>query len=544
MLLLYSVRMVRTGVERASGPVLRRIIADPKRGRITSAGAGLVVAVVLQSSTAAAVLASGFAVSGLITLTGGISLLLGADVGTALVVQFLSIDLQWLIPTLLAIGGWVFLKSTSRIAKQCGRIALGISFILISLQMISAATAPLKESSFMPYVAGYLADDIVAAFIGGAIVTFAVHSSVAAILMIAAFTAEGILTVDAALPILLGANVGGAMIAVWLTKSLPRKARLIPLGSFLFRAFGAFIALCVLWLAEFPVERIGATPEAQLINAHLLFNLILLLCCLPLTGIMAKLVELLISEPPSGTDDTRLRPASALDRALIKKPDLALVSTTRELLRMGELVEVMLRPMMDFFQTGNREAIHQIHNLDKEVIQTYTDIKLYIAEVNRGELGAKVAEHGMELTRLAINLERAGNLVANNLLKLAIEKDKKKIRFSADGWKELTELHANVMANIQLAMNVLISEDIESARQLIAEKDLMRKLEQESHNKHLERLRAGAETSIESSDIHLQTLRAFKEVNSLFASVAIPILSKNGQLLDSRLALQDYEYGT
>ena len=143
------------------------------------------------------------------------------------------------------------------------------------------------------------------------------------------------------------------------------------------------------------------------------------------------------------------------------------------------------------------------------------------------------------MTSFAINLERAGDVVAKNLLDLALEKHKKKLSFSDEGWKELTNLHDRVMANIQLALNVLISEDEDSARQLIGEKDRMRMLERASHDGHLARLKSGEEASIDTSDLHLETVRALKEINSLFSTVAVPILSRSGQLRETRLVQED-----
>ncbi len=462
--------------------------------------------------------------------------MLGADVGTALVVQFLSFDFVWLIPLLLAAGGWLFLKFEARGAKQLGRILLGVALILVSLRMIGEATVPLKQNPFMPLLAGYLADDLVTAFVAGAIVTFLFHSSVASVLMVAAFTAQGVLAIEASVAIILGANAGGGLLAVWLTRASGREARLLPIGNCLFRVLGALIALALFWSVDIPLHEVGATPARQTINVHLLFNLALLIVCLPFVGLVARLVETLVPVPDDPiADEVRLRPTSALDRSVIGSPELALASATRELLRMSEIVEVMIRPVMEFYETGNKEEVEQIRKLDDEVNEVHTNIKLYVAEVNRGELSADEAERGMELTTFTINLERASNIVSKNLLGLVIKKHKKKLQFSDEGWAELTNLHDRVMANMQLALNVLVSGDVDSARQLIAEKDRMRTLERESHDQHLVRLRAGTEASIESSDIHLETVRALKEFNSLIASVAVPILSKSGLLRDTRL---------
>ena len=536
MLLLYSVRLVRTGVERASGPALRRAIAGPSRGRIANAFIGMVVALALQSSTATSVLVAGFAAGGLIAATGGVALLLGADVGTALVVQVLAFDLTWLIPVLLAVGGWLFLKHEARTVKQIGRILIGIAFILIALGMIGQAMAPLEENPFMPTIARYLSRDYVTAFLAAAIFTFVIHSSVAAVLMIMQFVGQGVLPVEAGLSLLLGANAGGAMIAVWLTRGYDRKARLLPLTNLVFRVIGAVAVLLASRYFTVPFGVLGTQPERQIANLHFLFNAGLLVLCLPVIGPVERLMAKLVPEEQEVVGpEEMLAPNGVLDRNVIATPQLALASATRATLRMAGIVEIMLQPVMELFETGDRERIGRIRELDKQVNKAHNDIKLYIAEINRGKLSAEDATRGVELTGLAINLERAGNVVAKNLGGLISEKHKRGLQFSQEGWRELTDMHARVMSNMQMALNVVLSEDVDSARQLVIEKDRMRKLERESYSRHLNRLRSGAVESIESSDLHLETVRSLREINSLMAAVAYPILSRHGQLRESRL---------
>jgi len=540
MLLLWAVRMVRTGVERAHGAALKNALRNAKGGKVKAAGAGAMLAAVLQSSTAVAILASGFAASGILTVATGLAILLGADLGSALVVQVLSFDLSWLVPVLIVVGGTMFLKFEARSIKQTGRILMGIGFVLISLRMIGEATAPMRQSEFLPVAISYLSDDYVTAFAVAALFTWLIHSSVAAILLFVTLAAQGVLPVDVGLSFILGANLGGGLIAVWLTRGQAIDARRIPLGNLLFRGFAAVAALLALQVVEFPVSLFGVTEGRQLVNLPLAFNLALVVCCLPLTGVVERLVIRLIPDKPvaapAETTNLMARRISALDRSVIRTPGLALASATRELLRMGEVVEIMLRPVMDFFEAGKPEQIKQAQKLDEDVNRAHTDIKLYIAEVNRGAMSEQEAKRGIELTDFAINLERAGDIVAKNLLVLALEKQSKKLDFSREGWSELSGIHERVMANMQLALNVLVSADLDSARQLVVEKERMRKLERESHDRHLKRLQSGTPQSIDTSDIHLEAVRALKEINSLLASVAYPLLTESGDLLESRLA--------
>jgi phosphate:Na+ symporter len=215
--------------------------------------------------------------------------------------------------------------------------------------------------------------------------------------------------------------------------------------------------------------------------------------------------------------------------------DTALASATRELLRMSEMVEVMLQPVMDIFQTGDRAAIRRIRALELEVDQAQRDIKLFITRLNWEQMDVVQARRASDLANFAINLEQAGDIIAKQLLKLADQKAERQLTFSPQGWQELTDLHARVLGNMQLAFNVLVSEDVESARRLVLEKDEIGVLERRSMDQHFGRLRIGNPTSIQTSDLHLETIHALKRINSLLSGVAYSILSDNGELLTSKL---------
>ncbi|MEZ5780698.1 MAG: Na/Pi cotransporter family protein [Rhizobiaceae bacterium] len=537
MLLLYAVHMVRTGMERAHGTALRRVLGGAKRGQVKAAGGGAAIAIMLQSSTAVAMLACGFAASGVLALPVGLSLLLGADLGSAIVVRILSFDLAWLVPVCLFAGGVMFLKLPGHKTRETGRMVLGIGFVLLSLKLIGEATHPLRESAMLPGISGYLADDYFTAFLIGAGFTWLVHSSVAAILMVAAFAGQGLLPLEAGVPLVLGANLGGGLIAFWLSRGMTRAAQRIPLGNLLFRATGAVGALAVLEAFDLPVDLLAADHGAALVNLHLAFNACLLVFCLPFAGAMARLTEAMLPEPINGgSEDNPLgNRTTALDRAVIGRPTLALASATRELLRMGEMVEIMVRPVMELFADGTHEQINRLCKLDEEVNRAHREIKLYLAEVNRGHMSSEEARKSIELTDFAINLEHAGDIVAKNLLVLAQERLNRNLRFSVEGWSELNELHERLVENMHLALNVLVSNDLPSARQLVVEKERMRALERRSHDRHLMRLRTGTPESVETSDMHLEVARALKEINSLLVTVAYPLLTESGDLLQSRL---------
>lgn len=536
MLLLYAVRMVGTGIERAMGPSFRRLITAHEDKRLSMAFVGVLLAIILQSATAAALLASGFAVSGLISFMGGLSLVLGADFGSAMVIQILTFKLTWLIPILLLVGGYLFLKTERRTFKQIGRILIGVALILLSLRLIGDAVHPIRESAFLPVIATYLANDFVTAFLVGAAVTFLMHSSVGAILMVVTFVSVGVLPVPAAASMVLGANLGSATLPLWLGRGMGPEAKRIALANLVLRGIGAVVALLLVHLTPVLSVLDVVSDTQKVVSVHLGFNILLLLVSLPGIGFIEAPLRLMVPDRPSAeVVSDRFKPLSALDPNVQNTPSLALASLKREVLRMSQIIEIMARPVMELFARYDPDGIKRISDMDDEVNAALEGIRRYAASIPREGASKGESRRIRELTEYAINLENAGDIIAHRLMALAREKGSKRVKLSDDGWAELQSLHERVLHNMTLAFNVLVSDDIESARLLVEEKAEMKLQERKSRKKHLNRLRKGLEQSFESSDIHLETLRSLNDLNSQISAVAYPILYRSGQLLETRL---------
>ncbi|MEP3276882.1 MAG: Na/Pi symporter, partial [Stappiaceae bacterium] len=170
-LLIWATRMVRTGVERAHGATLRRVLQGASGHPAKAAGTGFGAAVMLQSSAAVALLVTGFAAGGKIGLPIGLAMVLGADLGSALVVRVLSFDLSWLAPICLVGGVVSFLASESRTVRQTGRILVGLGLLLLALRLIGTASVPLRESESLPLFLSFLARDPAIAFLVAALFT-------------------------------------------------------------------------------------------------------------------------------------------------------------------------------------------------------------------------------------------------------------------------------------------------------------------------------------------------------------------------------------
>ncbi|MBO9477278.1 Na/Pi cotransporter family protein [Shimia sp. R11_0] len=535
MLLLFAVRMVRTGIERSFGASFQRIMTG-SRGPLANSSLGLGLAMVLQSSAAVALLATGFMASGYLQFPAALAIVLGGDLGSALVIQILSFRLDWLVPLLLAVGGWLFVKVEERRWRQAGRILMGVAFILISLRFLREAMDPIRDSAFLPAIAEYLARDYVTAFLVGAALAFVMHSSVAAILMCVTLVQIDAIPFAAGLSLVLGANLGSAFIPVWLARGIEGEAKLLPYTNLVLRGVWAVISLFVVNVL-LPQGFWGASQSGQmLVVAHVTFNAVLVVLAMPFGKLIATTALQFAPKRKTAADFVAdIRPGSALDIENVGTPAQVIASLKKELLRMSELVEVMFRPTLTLYRDGDPEQIKAVQEMDLEVNACLQNIREFVAILPTKSLDKSKQKTARDLMEYAIRLETAGDVVAKRLCVLAQDLNEVHTTFSDDGWAELTRMHEAIRANLTLASNTLVSDDLESARVLSLEKTEIKRAERKSRKRHLKRLQLGQEDSFATSDIHLETLRAFREFNSHISAIAYPLLYKHGQLLETRL---------
>ena len=272
-------------------------------------------------------------------------------------------------------------------------------------------------------------------------------------------------------------------------------------------------------------------------NAHLLFNLIVLTLGVPLSRLTYAASERLVrlsarQESAAASEEIEV---SALDESVIGVPRQALANATREVVRVCELVEAMLQRVIDLYADADEERIRALAALDDRLDRKHAAIKLYLARVTAQSLDPVDALRAQELLGACVKLEQVGDIVVRNLLAHVRKKLKYGLHFTPDGWEELVRIHQSVLGTARLAFNVLVTRDLETARQIVEEKERLRDLERASSDRHFGRLSEGTPQSIETSAIHLDTIRDLKQINSLLASIAYPVLEERGMLRGSRL---------
>jgi phosphate:Na+ symporter len=524
--------MVRTGVLRAYGGDLRRRLGRSMGNRFSALLTGLGITLLLQSSSATAMMAASFASRGMVNTASALTMMLGADIGTSAVAQLYSFKPPALSPILILCGVVMFMVSEATRRRDLGRAIIGLGLVLLALHTIADNAAPLRASPILGDIMTALEGAPVMAVVVGAIVALLSTSSLAVVLLVISFVQNGIVSLPLAFALVLGANLGSAGMPLLATARAGPEARRVPFGNLIFRAVGVVAALAALPFVTPLVGYIEADAWRQVANFHTGFNLILAVAFIFLTGAVARLCAYWLPDRIEAESSVRPR---YLDRSALESPAVAVANAARETLRMGDIIEKMLRQTLDVFRHDDRKLLHDVEELDNGLDILHEAIKLYLTDVGRETQGPEDSRRAIDVITFTTNLEHVGDIIDKNLMELANKKIRNKLQFSSEGFSEICDMHARLTDNLKLALNVFISGDVRMARRLLEEKVAFRELERFASENHLQRLRRGTPESIETSSLHLDVIRDLKRINSHLTSVAYPILDAAGELVRTRL---------
>ena len=520
-LLIWGTHIVRTGILRVYGSNLRRVLSQNMARRPLAFIAGILVTALVQSSNATAMLVTSFVGQGLMTLTPALAIMLGADVGTALMARVLTFDLSWLSPLLIFLGVIFFLSRKQTRAGQLGRVGIGLGLIILALQLIVEAAAPITHAQGVKVLFASLTGDILLDALVGALFALVSYSSLAAVLLTATLAGAELISLPVAIGLVIGANIGSGLLAFLSTSMQNAAGRQVALGSLLYKLIGLLLIIPALGPLVKWMDSLNFSPQELVIGFHLLYNSVRCLLMLPTVKPMASVCSWLLPLHEEANGHAQPR---HLDPTALATPSLALANAVRETLRMGDLVDSMLDAMLGVLRGTQTAMTQQMRSLGEDVEGLYNAIKLYLAQMPREDLGEQDSRRWAEIIELAINLKLASDLIERMLRKVQQQKTSLRREFSEVGLEELTGLHTQLLANLRLGLSVFLSADPESARQLLREKRRFRAQERRLAHAHVSRLQHKVVQSIETSSLHLELIADMKRLNSLFCSSAYVVL--------------------
>jgi phosphate:Na+ symporter len=532
-LLIWGVHMVQTGVTRAFGLQLRRVLGYAFANRLKAFLAGLGVTAVLQSSTATGFMVTAFAAGGVVDLVPTLAVMLGANVGTTLIVQALSFDVSRVAFLLILIGVMMFRRSGVTRTRDLGRVGIGLGLMLIALQHLLAMITPYEDVPSLRMLLGAITTDPLIDVLLAAGLTWAAHSSVAIVLLIMTFAAQGVIPPHAAFALVLGANLGTAINPLIESGvSGDPAAKRLPIGNLINRIVGCALGLALLnWIGP-KLVAIEPDPGRAVADFHTAFNIVLALLFFP---VLAPFAKLLMRMLPARVDPADPSQPMYLDGAARETPSIAIAGAAREALRMSDVFETMLAGALDSLDRGDRKRVTETRRMDDVLDRLDREIKEYITSLDIDALSDTEHRRLSEIVAFTTNIEHAGDILEKSLMPLAAKRIKRGLAFSDANRDEIRQMIERLIGNARAAAAVFMTDDPGAARQLLGEKEVFRDIETRATHAHFGIAREGRSESVEAGRLHLDILRDLKRVNAHLSAAAYPILEGRGELLSSRL---------
>ena len=531
-LLVWGTHLVRTGILRVFGANLRQMLARSISNRFTAALSGIGVTALVQSSTATSLIVSSFVGQGLVSLPLALAVMLGADVGTSLMTVVFSFDLSWLSPLCIFVGVVLFLSRPETNAGRFGRVLIGLGLMLMALKLVGTSTQVLTQAPAVRALLESLGSDLLLEITVGAFLAVVSYSSLAVVLLTATLVSTSVIASDVALGLVLGANLGSGLLAVVTTARSAIEVRRVPLGNLMFKVLGVAIAapFVSLWLRH--ARPYLGEPASVVVMFHLAFNLLVAIAFIGWTQVVAGWVEKLLPKPQKSSLGSRL---PHLDPSALATPSLAISCAAREALYQADMVETMLRGMLEVIRKDDLALAEALRKMDDTVNELYSTIKYYLTKISREALDEHESRRWTDIISFTINMEQIGDIIERVLLDIEDKKIKPRRQFSEAGMAEIVELHERLTDNLRLGMSVFLNGDVRDAQKLLEEKARFRDLERAYASSHLGRLSANTLQSQETSSLHIDLISDLKRINSHICSIAYPILDSAVALAPNRL---------
>ncbi|MEH2183242.1 Na/Pi cotransporter family protein [Nostoc sp.] len=516
-LLLYGVRLVTDAMERALGSRLRVVMMRLARYPLAAFISGIIVTMLTQSSTATASVMVGLVSAQLVPLAAAVIMLLGAAVGSTLVVQLLAFHITEYAQEFLGLAAAFALLTRHQALRDVGRGVFSFGLVLQGLAMIDASSAPIADNPITNEIMQALSQSPLVLILLGILLAAAFVSSIAAIGIVMALAGGGALPLEAALAVMLGANIGTTLMPLLTALNrgsvVGRRLGFIYVGT---RLVGGVLVLALLNPLTVLLTRLLPNPSTQVALAHLGFNLILAIVFVPLASLLADLATRLLPEP----ETEKKLSARYLDPNALTLPAVALGQAMREVMRMADLSAEMLQLSIQAFEDGVKDLPKQIGALDNQLDDMETAIKHYLIQINDELLTTEQSQRELTLLSISTELEAIGDIIDRQLMRLARRKRRKQIAFSEPEWNDIVAYHGEVLGLLQRTLTGLAAQDVTIADEVLSQRQWLNQFKREIYLRHLQHLSSGDPVSLNASSILLEMVNAMSRILSHISSIA------------------------
>ncbi len=539
---LYGMEKMSEGMKRSAGNKLRAILASLTRNRFIALCVGAFVTMIIQSSSATTVMLVGFVQAELMTFVQSLGVILGANIGTTITAQMVAFKLTDYALIMIICGFGLRLLGKNDRAKSIGDILLGFGILFYGMKLMSDTMVPLRTyPEFIRIMEGL--NNPFMGVLAGATFTALVQSSSASTGVVIVLAQQNLITLDAGISVVIGANVGTCVTAGLAAIGSSREAKRVALAHVLFNVGGALLFL--FWIPQFAemvrsvAAIFGSGTARQVANAHTVFNLSVGLVFLPFIGFFGRLIVRII---PEMAKDKLIDPATLhLDDSIISTPAIALQLASAEIARMAKLLGRMHRAAMVPFlskKTKRDEVFPEqltllqgIQMREKKINFLEERIRRYLLDISRQELAEGQGSEVNALIALLDSMERIGDVITKQIVPLVKKKEHIKADFSEEGKIELIRYHEKIGKQLDRLKEMMTRMDVSLARKVKKKKSRYAQFDSRLRKHHLERMLAMKEDSVETHSIHMELMDALSQINTYCADIAKKLL-KSGLLVE------------
>lgn len=524
-LFLYGMNTMSEGLEKAAGDRMKSIIEMLTKNKIMGVFVGAMVTMIVQSSSATTVMVVGFVNAGIMNLTQAVGIIMGANIGTTITAQLVSIKLNAIAPIAIGSGVLINLVSSNDRTKKYAQILIGFGILFLGMDFMKDAVKPLRSyegftTLLTSFGSGQALDTVFAIFTGFAI-TAVVQSSSATTGILVALASEGLLPIEAALPVLLGTNVGTCVTAMISSIGANKTAKRAAVIHLMFNVIGTIVFAVLLAGPTIKfVTSFSSDSARQLANAHTLFNITNTLLLLPFAGILVKMAERFVPGTIEADDEERV--SKYLDERILETPSIALGQVIKETLHMGNVAKKSYRSAMEAFITGDASKAQEAFNTEKQINLLESEIMEYLVKLSNTNISADQREQIDGLFSTVNDIERVGDH-ADNLAELAIYKIDKNLSFSEKAISEIEHMSERVYKSYDHAIDSLATGDVSSARKVLEREGEIDLLEKNLRKKHIKRLNAG-DCQPSSGILFLDLISNLERIGDHASNIALAVL--------------------
>ena len=524
-LFLYGMNLMGDGLQKSAGSKLKRIIELLTSNVIMGVLVGMVVTMIIQSSSATTVMVVGFVNAGIMSLPQAIGVIMGANIGTTITAQLVSLDVNFLAPIALGIGIVIYMFSKKPKYKHIAEILIGFGILFTGMDFMKDAVKPLAGyQGFTDMLLSFGHHPILGVLMGFAI-TAIVQSSSASMGMLIALASQGLIPVTAALPILYGENIGTCVTSLISSIGASRNARRAAIMHLTFNVLGSMIFMLILSKPIVAiVTAIDPTDAArQIANAHTLFNIINVIILLPFNKLIVKLALKLVPQNNDEKNDDS-KTVKFIDDRMIETPSIALVNIEKETLRMGEKAKESLNAAMEGIMEKSNEKIELSFRREKLINDLQKSIINYLIKLSKASLDEESRETVDALFNTVNDIERIGDH-AENIAELGKDIKDSEISFSDVGLVELKDMYNKVVSTYTYALEAMRTSNVDLACKVIKMEEQVDMMEKSCRANHMNRLNSSS-CSIDSGVIYLDIISNLERVSDHAVNIAQQVIAE------------------